>query len=383
MTDKRNDALFLSIVTLFWFSQYIFVPFLSPHLAALGVTASLSGVILGAYGFSQLVLRIPVSVSEDCTCRHKLFMTGGLAALVLGSALPLLSSAPAVYLLSRTLAGVSASTWVSYTVGFTGAGGDVKQRMGQLVTANNLGVMLSYIAGGALYEALGMKTLYIISTLVAAAALALLPLCRVKGAGQPHPFRLRDVLAVLCNRRLLLVSLMGALMQLITFAVQSFVSTYAQTLGASGVGISLIAIAFNAAGVLASTLFSRGLFRRISERAFCAMGFGVMALYCAMMPVCSGVWMVIAAQMVGGVGRTLLYTYQMAVCAQDVPAQSKATATGIYQCIYSLGMTFGPVLMGWFIDGTGSYRASFLLISAFALAGVVWSWLAGNQQKEQ
>ena len=382
MENKRSDRLFLLIVTLFWFSQYIFVPFLSPHLAALGVTASLSGVILGAYGFSQLVLRIPVSVSEDCIGRHKLFMVGGLTALVLGSSLPLLSSSPVVYLISRTLAGVSASTWVSYTVGFTGGRSDVKKRMGQLIAANNLGVMLSYILGGMLYEALGMKTLYAVSALVAAGALALLPLCKVKNAEKPHVFHIREVVEVIKNRRLLLVSLMGALMQLIVFATaQSFVSNFAKELGVSGVGISLIAIAFNASGVAASTLFSRGLFSRMSERAFWAMGFGVLALYCLMLPVCNGLVLIILAQLLGGVGRTLLYTHQMAVCSADVPPESKTTAMGVYQSIYSLGMTFGPMLMGRFIDATGSYQTSFLLIGAFALAGVAWSWLTGDQKE--
>lgn len=382
MENKRSDRLFLLIVTLFWFSQYIFVPFLSPHLAALGVTASLSGVILGAYGFSQLVLRIPVSVSEDCIGRHKLFMVGGLTALVLGSSLPLLSSSPVVYLISRTLAGVSASTWVSYTVGFTGGRSDVKKRMGQLIAANNLGVMLSYILGGMLYEALGMKTLYAVSALVAAGALVLLPLCKVKNAEKPHAFHIREVVEVIKNRRLLLVSLMGALMQLIVFATaQSFVSNFAKELGVSGVGISLIAIAFNASGVAASTLFSRGLFSRMSERAFWAMGFGVLALYCLMLPVCNGLVLIILAQLLGGVGRTLLYTHQMAVCSADVPPESKTTAMGVYQSIYSLGMTFGPMLMGRFIDATGSYQTSFLLIGAFALAGVAWSWLTGDQKE--
>lgn len=382
MDHKRNDRLFLVIVTLFWFSQYIFVPFLSPHLAALGITASLSGVIIGAYGFSQLVLRIPVSVSEDCIGRHKLFMVGGLSALVLGSALPLLSSSPAVYLISRTLAGVSASTWVSYTVSFTGGRSDVKARMGQLIAANNLGVMLSYIVGGVLYEAIGMKTLFAVSSLIAVAALALLPLCKVKNAEHPHTFRIRELADVLKNRRLLLTALMAALVQLISFATaQSFVSTYARELGVGGVGISLIAIAFNASGVAASTLFSRGVFSRMSERAFWAMGFGILALYCLALPLCHGLVLIVLAQLVGGVGRTLLYTHQMAVCSADVPAQSKTTAMGVFQSIYSLGMTFGPIVMGWFIDGTGSYSLSFVLIGAFALAGVLWSWFAGNKEE--
>ena len=210
MKKWSRDELFLTVVRLFWFSQYIFVPFLTPHLAALGAAASMSGVILGAYGFSQLVLRIPVSVSEDCTGRHRLFMLGGLTALIIGSVLPMLSDAPLVYLASRTLAGVSASTWVSFTASFTNGKPNVQERMGKLMAANNLGILISYLLGGTLYEAVGMKPLFIISAAAALIALCLLPLCQKGGSEATHPFRIGDVLTALKNPHLLSCSFLGA-----------------------------------------------------------------------------------------------------------------------------------------------------------------------------
>ena len=178
MENKRKDSLFFLVVTLFWFAQYIFVPFLTPHLAAMGVAASVSGVILGAYGFAQLVLRIPVSVSEDCLGRHRLYMSLGLLSVVTASMLPVLFSSPAAYLISRTLAGVGASTWVSFTVAFTGGYPNVKERMGKLIAANNLGILISYLVGGSLFEWLGMKPLFMISACVAVIALCILPCAR-------------------------------------------------------------------------------------------------------------------------------------------------------------------------------------------------------------
>ena len=53
MQKKKGDLLLLVIVVLFWFAQYVFVPFLSPHLTALGMTASVAGMIMGAYGMAQ------------------------------------------------------------------------------------------------------------------------------------------------------------------------------------------------------------------------------------------------------------------------------------------------------------------------------------------
>lgn len=383
MENQRKDSLFLLVVTLFWFSQYIFVPFLTPHLAALGVAASLSGVILGAYGFSQLVLRIPVSVSEDCLGRHRLYMACGLACVVAGSALPMLVESPLAYLCSRTLAGAGASTWVSFTVAFTGGYPNVKQRMGRLIAANNLGILISYLVGGTLVEWLGMKPLFGISAGVALIALCLLPLCQKGGSAGRHPFRLAELGRVLCNRHLLLCSLMCALVQLISFATaMSFVNTYARQRGAGGFLLSLVAVAFYVAGTAASAVYSRGVFSRMSNRAFFAMGFGLLALYCLALPLCTRVWMILLAQLLGGASRTLLYTQLMALCPARVEPGQKTTAVGVFQSIYSLGMTLGPVVMGWLLDATGSsYPTAFACVSAFAVAGVVWSLVAWPREK--
>lgn len=383
MSEKKNDLLFLLVVTLFWFSQYVFVPFLSPHLAALGTAASAAGVILGAYGFSQLVLRIPVSVGEDCVGHDRLFMIAGLLALVIGNMLPVFSDAPAVYLVSRTLAGVSASTWVSFTVSFTRGHEQVKPRMGRLIAANNLGVLMSYILGGVLYQWLGMKPLFVLSSLIGLTALLVLPLCKINSLEQKRTFRLRSVVEVILNRHLLLCSFMGALVQLIGFATSmSFVNNYAQLNGISGFGLSLVAIAFYVAGVAGSTAFSKGLFSRMRERTFMALGFAVLAAYCAMLPLCTSLAAIILAQLVGGVGRTLLYTHLMAVSPAKVSAEQKTTAMGVFQSIYSLGMTMGPVVMGWLLDSTGAnYTIAFLCVAAFAVAGAVWSLVSWPRER--
>ena len=378
MENKKRDGLFLAVVTLFWFAQYIFVPFLTPHLNAMGLAASVTGVIIGAYGFSQLVLRIPVSVSEDCLGRHRLYMGLGLLAVVVASTLPILFESPAAYLISRTMAGVGASTWVSFTVAFTGGCPDVKERMGRLVACNNLGILISYLVGGSLYEWLGMKPLFGISACVSLIALLILPLCQQGGSTGTHPFRIQELWTVLKNRHLLLCSLMCALMQLINFATaMSFVSTYAQQRGASGFVLSLVSIAFYVAGTAASAIYGKGAFKRMNDRTFLAMGFGTFALYCLALPLCKSVWMILLAQLLGGMSRTLLYTQTMALCTAKVEPQHKTTAVGVFQSIYSLGMTVGPVVMGWVLQFTGNdYPTAFACISVFAIGGALWALLA-------
>ncbi|MBQ3879560.1 MAG: MFS transporter, partial [Oscillospiraceae bacterium] len=65
MNAKAKQFLFLVAVALFWFSQYVYTSYFTPYMSSLGIAASLAGTIVGAYGFTQLVLRIPFGVAAD------------------------------------------------------------------------------------------------------------------------------------------------------------------------------------------------------------------------------------------------------------------------------------------------------------------------------
>jgi len=385
MKKKDSNALFLLIVVLFWFAQYIFVPFLSPHLIALGITASFTGIIMGAYGMAQLVLRIPISVGEDINGRHKLFIGTGLVVMALAAFIPLVSSSPVAYLLSRTLTGVAASTWVSYTAAYTQNVSNVKQRMGQLIAANNFGVMLSYLAGGVLYQAAGMKAVFGMSTLSALAALALTLRWKPAQAPVTKPFNKEGFFTVIKNRHLWICALMMALGQLVIFATSSsFVSNYAKILGASSMMLSLISIAFNAMGTLMSWAYAQGVLKKLSEKWQLVLAFSVLTVYCALLPACRAPWQIALVQMLGGMSRSIMYTLLMAVAPAQIPPQAKTTATGVFQSVYSLGMTGGPVVMGWMIDGSGgNYTFSFLMVAAMAFVGVLWAFFGYGKDAQE
>ena len=70
----------------------------------------------------------------------------------------------------------------------------------------------------------------------------------------------------------------------------------------------------------------------------------------------------------------------MAIAPREIPAEAKTTATGVFQSVYSLGMTAGPMVMGALIDLSGSYAASFLTMGAVALVGVVWAAVGFSKQ---
>ena len=62
-TGAGDEALFLSFIVLFWFVQYLITPYLTIFLMDRGTTAFAAGVVAGAYGFVQILVRMPVGAA--------------------------------------------------------------------------------------------------------------------------------------------------------------------------------------------------------------------------------------------------------------------------------------------------------------------------------
>lgn len=376
--SKRFDIrkmLFLLTVGLFWFAQYTYIPFFTPHLTGLGFAATLVGTIVGSYGFVQLLLRIPLGVLADLKQEHKLFIGMGLLALATAGVILQFAQSPLLYLLARVLAGLAASTWVSFTVFFSGyySNEDTNKAMGLIMLFNNGGMLLSYILSGLLFEPFGIKALFLLSTATALLGFVLLLFTGRTGAVNKNPVRLRELAEVVKNKQLWNYSLLSALCQLVCFATaMSFTSNIAKGLGAGGTELGIISGVFTAAGLVASSFISSKLMARVGDKRLTLLGFVLMGVYCVAIPLCSSLWEIYIWQFVGGLGRSFILTLMMSSAIRFISPEKKSTAMGFYQSVYSLGMTLGPMLMGSLIDFGGSYLPAYLAMAGLAIAGVVW-----------
>ena len=67
------------VTALFWFSMYTYPMLLSGHVEnALGGTAADAGLVVGSYGLTQMLLRIPVGFLSDRARRRKPFIAAGM-----------------------------------------------------------------------------------------------------------------------------------------------------------------------------------------------------------------------------------------------------------------------------------------------------------------
>ena len=75
---NTTQGLFCVVTVLYWFSLYTYVPILPVYASSLGASYKLVGLIVGAYGVTQLFLRIPQGVLSDRWRKRKVFVVVAL-----------------------------------------------------------------------------------------------------------------------------------------------------------------------------------------------------------------------------------------------------------------------------------------------------------------
>ena len=76
MKLNKQKILFIAVI-FFWFAQYVYIPYQTPCLTMIQTSTSFIGIILGSYGISQMVLRLPVGLLADYRNKHKMIMLIG------------------------------------------------------------------------------------------------------------------------------------------------------------------------------------------------------------------------------------------------------------------------------------------------------------------
>ena len=391
LTSMPSKALLCAITVFFWFAQYVYIPFLTPYLFTLSMTATTVGLIVGAYGVTQLVLRIPLGITVDIVRNHKLF-------IVIGTFLAGASSLGMIILLHRCSC-VSQTAcpepphrrWISFTVLYPAyyEKSEGTKAIGTINLFSNAGRLAAFIVGGILFERIGIRGLFVASFAsgMIGSILALFIKREREAAPDQHqhrrprpgherekaPFFLdheRPCTFLVFWHRLLLYDEHG------------------QESGRHRAGAGMLAALFSAAGMVGSYF--------VGTRTAGKDGGKIPAP--ARLPAVGGV---LRRNRLFPLGDPFLSSpghcraRQRRACPRrswhtpsDTSMQDrKSTAMGFYQSVYCLGITLGPVLMGFLVDHA-STRASFIVMALIALACAAAippvyesNWLARGEKK--
>jgi len=380
---RRSVRFFCLGIALFWAALYIYVPILSVYARSLGASLSLVGLIVASYGVIQLLLRIPLGVASDRLGRRRPFVLVGFLTVALSCLGLALAPTPELLILFRALAGLAACTWVTSSVLF--ASYFPPQQAVRATSLVNFfssgGRVLATTGGGMLAQRFGW-----VSTFWAGAALALLGLAAMAQAREEVdpaalPLTWRDVVRIGRVPLLVVTSLLATLAQYSSFATTyGFIPVYADGLGASRAELGWLTAAVQIPYTLVA-LAAGHLSERIGERRAVVGASLIMALTTLTTPLISSLSLLALARVGYGIGQGVVYPTLMGLSIKAVPQAERASAMGIFQAVYALGMFGGPAISGLIADHLG-LGAMFLVTGGVSLGMALlalWGLRAGEQ----
>ena len=129
-------------------------------------------------------------------------------------------------------------------------------------------------------------------------------------------------------------------------------------LGASNIQIGLCSVLYIVAGVLGSYFTGTETAQKWGDKLLFSFFFGCFIAYLILVPLSGAVWMLYILQFIGGLGFTSLLSLFMSFCHAGHP-RKEIDGHGLFQAVYGVGMTFGPMLAGLLLAGWGMIPAYF------------------------
>ena len=383
---KNRIPLFYAITAIFWFALYTYVPYISPYSEYLGADLRMIGLIVGAYGFTQMLIRFPLGILSDKLGKRKLFVLLGLFFTAISGIIVFLWPSPIMLLLSRSFGGVAAATWVTFAILGTSyyPASEAAKSVGFMNSANSLGRILAFVAGGIIAHFIGIPHAFLLGGMAGAIGLIIgLGLRETKAEDNENRVspRLSDLLAMINNKQLLIASFMAILCMYISFAtIFGFTPLLAEEMGASSFQLGMIGMTAAIPGLIVSPLAGTVIPRKLGKRYTVVLGYMLAAVGSGLLILATDLWQIYVVQIIISTGTAIAYTLLMGLSISDIPENKRATAMGFFQAVYGLGMFIGPFVTGW-IGHSFGLNIAFTVTSGVGVLGIVSAYLVLKNDK--
>ncbi|MBA7643315.1 sugar efflux transporter [subsurface metagenome] len=267
--------------------------------------------------------------------------------------------------LGRATAGIGAATWVTFTVYF--AAYYPRESTGRAIGVINFVCGMAHVVstscGGVIAEVWGFG-----HTFFGAALLGVISLLALSFAREPttHPAETtsrHNFIRVATQPVLLTVSFLGILSHFAGYAgTFGFIPVYGAKIGASSADLGIITmLAVGSAAVAA--LAAAHIAERWGNTSAIVLGAALVGIALLAVPFVTSVSVLGAVQVVNGLGGGVLRTTLMTLSIRAVAPQQRATAMGVYQAMYAVGMLSGPLVSGVLADSLGLSSIFYLFAS--------------------
>lgn len=375
--NQKN--LLLTIVVLFWFAQYVYIPFQNLYLVMSGVSSNIIGTIIGAYGISQCLLRLPAGIFADSIGKHKCFIFLGVTFAGIASCIRVIMPVEIGFLIGNVLSGIASSMWISYMVHYTGyfPKADQQKATSKIILVNNVGMLFGFIVSTLFYDNLGMK--FLCTTSVIAAVVGSILSFWVKDHKQVYKkTSFRECISICKNKRLIFFSLLALIQQGIQMSTtMSFTTQILQGLGTAPLMVGLASIFYMVSAVVSAKFASSKFCVTKGPKVWIPIVFLLICLYCILVPSVDNIFMIFSLQLLPGMSTGILLSYLTSEAMVEVSQHQRSTAMGLFQAVYAIGMSIFPIVVGK-IAGFMSIKSGYFILAFIALVGAVLSKIYYN-----
>ena len=374
MKLTKQRIVFISVI-FFWFAQYVYIPYQTPYLTLIQTSTSFIGIIIGTYGMSQMLLRLPIGLLADYQNKHKTIMLIGALSSGIASLFRVIFNNGVGFLIGNLFSGLASAMWISFMVLYMSFYSQSEQTKAtsEIIVANNLGMLLGFVTSTLLYDYVGMRMIClfsVISGIISALFIMTLPKEEKTTTHETIP----SLLSICKDKNLIIFSFLALVQQGVQMTTtMSFTTQIIKDLGATTFQVGLSSIIYMLSAVFFANMASHPFCNKHGPRKIIPFVFITTALYCFAVPQTQSIYMIFLLQILPGMSTGILFSYLTSEAMKYVPLSKKSTAMGFFQAVYALGMTVFPMICGNLMS-TYSMSFAYFFLAIICLISACFSF---------
>ena len=364
-----------------WFSLYIYVPVLPIYSKDLGSSLQFIGIIVGSYALGQILFRIPIGYLSDRLKSRKLFSVLSGVVSFLGSSYLFISNSPNDVLIGRTITGVAAAGWVAISVYYSSffPRNERFKSSTIILSSNMLSVFLGTFLSGYISDLISIKTCFLLSMVAAILSSILFLFSKEKPFDAKSQFSTIQFISLLRNKLLICLCLIGIFIQFITFSINfSYFPIYLNELSFSDSIVGNL-VAFYTLASFIGTISSPRLIKRFGLWKIFIYSAILIGLTTLITPLFENLFLLIFLRLIGGIGGGIIFSSCMSSIVRGFQENYQASAMGIFQAVYAIGMFLGPILSG-VIGSSINLESVFIFSSSVTLPIILISFFIKKEE---